>query len=535
MKNKTGLILCIVGTILCITGVVTLVVACNKIKQADTTSATETVTETQTIPEPTVETESVQEKETVQKEETETAETETTETETIEPEKEGKKKDADYDLAVPSVCGALSVDGTQLVDENGNPVQLHGISTHGLAWFPAYVDQNAFKEFRENWNVNVMRLAMYTHEYGGYCSGGNKEDLKNVVKRGIQYATENDMYVIVDWHVLNENSPLVYEDEAKKFFEEMAKTYADQNNILYEICNEPCGGTSWSDVKKYAEDIIPIIRKYDDDAIIIVGTPNWSQRADEAAADPITGYDNIMYAAHFYAATHKEDLRNVTENAIKSGLPIFISEFSICDASGNGGIDYDQADKWMELINKYDLSYVMWSLSNKAETSALIKSSCNKTSGFTEDDLSDTGKWLYQTLTGKTTVGSSKSGAKNNQSSTGSTNQNNNNNGQAFTFTSSGLNGTATLKSSWADSGKTCYQFDLKLENPGSSDISQWAIDIHFSSDVSFESGWGGKFSANGNTLHITNESYNGTIAKGSAISDIGFMVTGPSGMTVTP
>ena len=556
MKKKTGLILCIVGAVLCVAGVVFFILACNKVKQAGSDTQESTVTETQegTQTEPA---------------ESETAKQETTQPETTQPETKqdiGNKEEtepekqeteesesdkealADFDLATPSVCGALSVDGTQLVDENGNPVQLKGISTHGLAWFPTYVDQNAFKEFREQWNVNVMRLAMYTHEYGGYCSGGNKEDLKNIVKRGIQYATDNDMYVIVDWHVLNENSPLVYKDEAKKFFEEMAKTYADQNNILYEICNEPCGGTSWSDVKKYAEEIIPIIRKYDEDAIIIVGTPNWSQRADEAAAEPITGYDNIMYAVHFYAATHKEDLRNVTENAIKSGIPIFISEFSICDASGNGGIDYDQADKWMNLINEYGLSYVMWSLSNKNETSALIKSSCSKTSNFTEDDLSDTGKWLYKTLTGKAVVGNSKDAAKNNQSSTGSSqnnNQNNNNNGnnnnsgqngsQTFTFTSSGLNGTAILKSSWDDSGKTCYQFDVKLENPGSSEVSQWAIDIHFSSDISFSSGWGGKFSANGNTLHITNESYNGTISGGGTISDIGFMVTGSSGMTVTP
>ena len=102
-------------------------------------------------------------------------------------------------------------------------------------------------------------------------------------------------------------------------------------------------------------------------------------------------------------------------------------------------------------------------------------------------------------------------------------------------MTSSGLNGTATLKSSWEDGGKTCYQFDVKLENPGSSDTSQWAIDIHFSGDIAFSSGWSGKYSANGNTLHVTNESYNGVIPAGGNISDIGFMITGPSGLTVTP
>lgn len=207
---------------------------------------------------------------------------------------------------------------------------------------------------------------------------------------------------------------------------------------------------------------------------------------DEAAADPITGYDNIMYTLHFYAATHKEDLRNTMVNAIKAGLPVFISEFSICDASGNGGVDYDQAQKWMDVINEYGISYVAWNLSNKNETSALISSSCNKTSDFTESDLSETGKWLYKTLTGNSTVGNSKDAAKNKQSGGKNTSQNNSNNGQSsnsgqnnnnngdnqnnggqsFSFTSSGLNGTATLKSSWEDGGKTCYQFDVKLEIP---------------------------------------------------------------------
>ena len=262
---------------------------------------------------------------------------------------------------------------------------------------------------------------------------------------------------------------------------------------------------------------------------------------DEAAADPITGYDNIMYTLHFYAATHKEDLRNTMVNAIKAGLPVFISEFSICDASGNGGVDYDQAQKWMDVINEYGISYVAWNLSNKSETSALISSSCNKTSDFTESDLSETGKWLYKTLTGNSAVGNSKDAAKNNQSGGKNTSQNNSNNGQSsnsgqsFSFTSSGLNGTATLKSSWEDGGKTCYQFDVKLENPGNSDTSQWAIDIHFSGDIAFSSGWSGKYSANGNTLHVTNESYNGVIPAGGSISDIGFMITGPSGLTVTP
>lgn len=294
--------------------------------------------------------------------------------------------------------GKLSVDGVDLVDEGGSKFQLQGVSTHGLAWFPDYVNKDAFQTLRDDYNANVVRLAMYTYENGGYCSDGDKEKLKKLVDDGVAYATELGMYVIIDWHVLNDNNPNKFKDEAMKFFGEMSGKYGDYENVIYEICNEPCGGTSWADIKSYATDVIQEIRKNDDDAVILVGTPNWSQEVDKAAADRIAEDKNVMYTLHFYAATHKDDLRNKLIQAHKAGLPIFISEFSICDASGNGGIDYDSAKKWLSVINDYNLSYVGWSLCNKAETSALLKSSCTRTSGFTQEDLSDTGKWLFETF-----------------------------------------------------------------------------------------------------------------------------------------
>ena len=299
----------------------------------------------------------------------------------------------------PSQTRTLHVDGFRLTDSAGNPVQLRGISTHGLAWFPDYVNEECFRQLKNEWNINVIRLAMYTAEYNGYCTGGDQTYLKELVKRGVEYATAADMYVIIDWHILSDGNPNTYKEEAKNFFAEMAQLYADYDNVLYEICNEPNGGTSWNDIKSYAEEIIPVIRSYDKDGIIIVGTPNWSQYVDQAAADPITSYDNIMYALHFYAATHTDSLRNTMVSAVDAGLPIFVSEYGICDASGNGAIDEYQAGEWINALDQYGISYVAWNLSNKEETSAILSSKCSKTSGFTEDDLSSSGKWLYRMLT----------------------------------------------------------------------------------------------------------------------------------------
>ena len=298
--------------------------------------------------------------------------------------------------------GQLSVKGTDIVDESGSKYQLKGVSTHGITWFPDYVNKDAFQSIRDDWDANLVRLAMYTDtgDSNGYCSGGDKDSIRGLVDAGVTAATELGMYVIIDWHILNDNNPNSHIDDAKEFFDDVSAKYSSNHNVIYEICSEPNGGTSWSDIKSYAEIIIPVIRKNDKNAIIIVGTPNWSQDVDIVSEDPITGYDNIMYAVHFYAATHKDDLRNKVKTAISNGLPVFVSEFSLCDASGNGGIDYDSSDVWFDLINDNNLSYASWSLCNKNETSALIKPDSTATSTITIDDLSDTGKYVRDKILG---------------------------------------------------------------------------------------------------------------------------------------
>lgn len=311
---------------------------------------------------------------------------------------ESKVENPQTSIQSPSTCGQLQVSGTKLVDSNGNPVQLKGISTHGIAWFPQYINAECFKQLRDEWNVNVIRLAMYTEESKGYCSDGDRQQLKQLLRDGVQYATEADMYVIIDWHILSDGNPQTHKTEAIEFFSEMTKEFANQNNVIYEICNEPNGAVTWAEIKDYAEDVIPVIRENAPDAVILVGTPNWSQYVDQAVVDPITNYQNLMYTLHFYAATHTDSLRNTMTAAIDAGLPIFVSEYGICDASGNGAIDQAQADAWVKLMNQQQISYVMWNLSNKDESSAILLNSCPKTSGFLPDDLSPSGQWLVDML-----------------------------------------------------------------------------------------------------------------------------------------
>lgn len=290
--------------------------------------------------------------------------------------------------------GRLTVSGANLLDMNGQIFQMKGVSTHGLSWFPQFVNEETFRQLRDEWNVNVIRLAMYTSEYNGYCTGdeNNRNNLKNLIDNGVRYCTNLGMYVIIDWHILSDFNPNIYKNEAIAFFDEMSRKYAGQSNVIFEICNEPNGGTSWSEIKSYAVDVINTIRN-NSDAMVIVGTPTWSQDVDVAADSPIDGY-NIMYALHFYADTHRDNIRSKLTTAVNKGLPVIVSEFGICDASGNGMVNISEADKWINILNNFNISYIIWNMSNKAETSAIINSWCNKTSGFAYDDYSESGKWF---------------------------------------------------------------------------------------------------------------------------------------------
>lgn len=440
--------------------------------------------------------------------------------------------------------GALKVEGTNVVDANGEVFQLAGVSTHGLAWFPDYVNKDAFQSIRDDWGANVIRLAMYTAESGGYCEGGNKENLKSLVKSGVNYATELGMYVIVDWHILHDLDPNKYKSDSIAFFDEISREFKDQDNVIYEICNEPNGGTSWSQVKSYALEVIPVIRANDPDAIIIVGTPNWCQYVDDAANDPITEYNNILYSVHFYADTHRDDIRNRMVTAINKGLPVIISEFSICEASGDGYNNVEQANTWINLLDQYNVGFVAWNLSNKAESSSLISSGNNKKSGWTYDELSESGKWLVGVLNehsdqgaglmnGREPVAPDSPGNNNaNNNNSGNSNAGNtDNNQQAVTLPSGSGNGnnlyaTVSASNTWESGSGQCTQLNISIENKGNSSVSGWTVEVDLGQNATIDQIWCAVGRVEGNKIIITPESFNGTIESGKTVSDIGMIIT---------
>lgn len=296
--------------------------------------------------------------------------------------------------------GKLSVQGSDLVDEHGEKFQLRGLSTHGLTWYPQFVNEGIYATLKDDWKANCIRLAMYVDES---TTGGsdvtylnNKQGSLNILSEGIKACLDLGLYVIIDWHVLNPGDPTAYTDEARAFFGVMSSLYAGYPNIIYEICNEPNGDEiTWnSHIKPYCDEIVSVIRGNDSEAVIIAGTATWSQDIHDVSHN-LLDEKNIMYALHFYAGTHKASLRNRLINTYNSGIPVFVSEFGVCDATGNGINDFDQTMQWLNLLDELNISYINWNISDKDESSSIFLNNSGVTGyGFTEANLTDSGRFI---------------------------------------------------------------------------------------------------------------------------------------------
>ena len=279
--------------------------------------------------------------------------------------------------------GQLHVDNTQLKDSHGNEVVLRGMSFGWHNWWPRFYNAGAVKTLHEDWGATVIRAAMGVEPKGAYLD--NPDLAKQKIEAVVNAAIDEGIYVIIDWH-----SHHIRQNEAIAFFTEMSKKYGKYPNVIYEIYNEP-EYDSWPQVKEYSIAVISAIRAIDKNNIILVGSPHWDQDINLAADDPISGYNNLMYTLHYYAGTHKQELRSKADYALKKGLPIFISESAGMEASGDGPIDKASWQQWIDWSEKNKISWITWSVSDKGESCSVLNADAASDGGWKASNLKESG------------------------------------------------------------------------------------------------------------------------------------------------
>ena len=339
--------------------------------------------------------------------------------------------------------GALQVKGLQLSDKDGNPIQLAGMSSAGLQWFPECYTRESIENLVKEWNINVLRIVNYVAEGKGSYNE-NPEGMRNFISQIVDWCGELGIYALIDWHVLKPGNPLAPEYAgAEDFFRYFATKYAGKPHVLFEICNEPNNcqakdnkekpwectrqeNVTWEMIAEYSNKVIPIIHAAYDEVnaphpIIIVGTPQWCQLVDaplkegryqgngKDLSDPLPDrdatlkYDNIMYSFHFYAAEHNEGFRQAGKtfyynfyaymDEVLGKLPVFCSEFGVTRADGGAFMDFGRTDSWLHMFNgnnkgNQKVSFVNWSYNDKEELASALKEGACSNQGWNNTSFS---------------------------------------------------------------------------------------------------------------------------------------------------
>ena len=319
--------------------------------------------------------------------------------------------------------GQLRVSGKKIKDECDRDVQLRGMSYFWSQWEGnRFFNADVVKWLRDDWKVNVVRIPLgcnnsnrdnvpdHIYEVRNLSTRNNKNRVKAVVDGAIQHG----IYAVIDWHAHPE-----YRSEAVDFFSEMAQTYGDNPNVIYEIWNEPIGPSDlgeaqdyWDNtLKPYHERVIAAIRDHDPDNIIVVGTPFYDQYLSTAANNPITqdskgrSVSNIAYTLHFYAAQHKQAIRDQAQAALDANLAVWVTECGRVGTafdSNDNPIDQDSWNTWEAWLDARKITWTKWSLSDKSESSSGLKPSAPSDGGWDPTDhLTAEGRWSRNKLRNK--------------------------------------------------------------------------------------------------------------------------------------
>lgn len=214
----------------------------------------------------------------------------------------------------------------------------------------------------------MIRAAVGVEDEGGFLhdSDANWDRLIEVVDAALEFG----IYVIIDWH---SHYATQSTDRAVSFFYYVSSIYGRYPNILYEIFNEPIDQDWATEIKPYSELLISTIRQSSPRGLILIGTPFYSQEIDEATSNPILGWSNLVYVFHFYAGSHRSEIRQKVQGALDNGAPVICSEFGAVNANGDGAIDAASLQEWMDFMNAHDISWLNWAVSDADESTSILK------------------------------------------------------------------------------------------------------------------------------------------------------------------
>ncbi|HEY2348719.1 MAG TPA: cellulase family glycosylhydrolase, partial [Puia sp.] len=123
-----------------------------------------------------------------------------------------------------------------------------------------------------------------------------------LLDQAVDWCTDLGMYIIIDWHSIGNLKMELFQDpmynttqkETFEFWQTIARHFIGNNTVaFYELFNEPTtyrgqlGNVSWTDWKKLNEDMIHLIRSFDNEKIPLVAGMDWAYDLTPLREEPV--------------------------------------------------------------------------------------------------------------------------------------------------------------------------------------------------------------------------------------------------------
>jgi hypothetical protein len=232
---------------------------------------------------------------------------------------------------------AVHVAGHQLVDQNGKPLQIHGVNRSGAEYACAEgwgiwdgpTDDDASIAHMKAWNVNAIRLPMNEDCWLGingvnptYAGANYQAAIADYVAR----LNAAGMLVILNLHftapgttIPDDQLPMPDRDHANDFWTGVATAFKDSASVLFDLFNEPypddnqdttaawtcvrsggtCPGVSFEAAGM--QEMVDAVRAAGAKQPLLIGGPQYAGVVDQWLAYAPTDPENQLVASiHIY-------------------------------------------------------------------------------------------------------------------------------------------------------------------------------------------------------------------------------------------
>ncbi|MBQ4095143.1 MAG: glycoside hydrolase family 5 protein [Oscillospiraceae bacterium] len=250
--------------------------------------------------------------------------------------------------------GGFKVEGTKLLDANGNEFIFRGVN-HAHTWFngalydaiPAIADAGC----------NSVRIVLAC---GKSWSKNNLED----VNRVIEACKQNDLVVVLEVHDgTGEDNAKTLQTICDYWIEIKDALIGNEEYVILNIANEWMGSSLsgfWAN--NYAK-IIPQLRDAGIKNTIMVDAGGWGQHGQciaERGADVLASdvLGNTMFSVHMYgtAGGSEKKIKSILDGAREQNLCICVGEFGYTHSDGDVKEDY-----LMQYCEEQGIGYLGWS------------------------------------------------------------------------------------------------------------------------------------------------------------------------------